>query len=101
MATDLSICGPAIEAECKHWESTKEPLESTRAAVSSLRLNRIEAGIFQLVVGPNNDVCTKLEEELGRASTEATAIANALQRSLAAYRKHEAETSEIIDNTFS
>lgn len=101
MATDLSICAPAIEGDCEHWEGTKAHLSAAHTAVHALRLNRFEAGIFQLVVGPNNSVCDRMEDELGRAILEADRIVKALRQSLAAYRNNEAETSDLIAGTFS
>ena len=101
MATDLSICAPAIEGDCRQWEGAKVPLSAARTAVGALRLNRFEAGVFQLVVGPNNNVCDKMEDELGTAIEEADKIVEALTKSLAAYRNNEAETSDLIAGTFS
>ena len=100
MATDLSICGPAIEGDCRHWEDTKVHLSAARTAVGALRLNRFNAGIFQLVVTPNNNVCDRMEDELGTAIKEADNIVAALTKSLAAYRNNEAETSDLIAGTF-
>jgi hypothetical protein len=101
MTTDLSICGPAIEAECQHWEKTKTFLNTAHAATRALQLNVANAGIFQLIIEPNNKVCTLLGQELERGTSEVDNIINALKRSLTAYRNNEAQTSEIIANTFS
>lgn len=101
MATDLSICAPAIEGDCEHWEGTKVHLSAARTAVGALRLNIFNAGIFQSVLGPNNSVCDRMEDELETAIKEADNIVAALTKSLAAYRNNEAETSDLIAGTFS
>lgn len=101
MATDLSICAPAIEGDCEHWEGQKVHLSAAHTAVGALRLNRFEAGIFQSIVDPNNSVCERMEDELERANDEVDNIVAALRKSLAAYRNNEAETSDLIAGTFS
>ena len=94
MALSLQATVEHLRRESVRWESQSVPLSGTASSVDSLTITGIDAGIFAGIMNTDNNHCVR------QGAEEAQEAADSIDRSATAYENNEAESTEIIANTF-
>ena len=81
-AQEIKVGLDALRQEAKVWDQQSDQLENASRKADSLHINRVEAGVFQLIVGPYNTV-TDMVTNLTWAGHQATAAVAATLRGAA------------------
>ena len=100
MALSLQATVEKLREESALWESQSDPLSGTASSVDSLTITGIDAGIFAGIMNAYNNHCTTISSLVRQGAGEALEAADSIHRSATAYENNEAESTEIISNTF-
>ena len=100
MARSLQATVEKLREESALWESQSDPLSGTASSVDSLTITGIDAGIFAGIMNAYNNHCTTISSLVRQGAGEAQEAADSIDRSATAYENNEAESTEIISNTF-
>lgn len=100
MALSLQATVEKLREESALWESQSDPLSGTASSVDSLTITGIDAGIFAGIMNAYNNHCTTISTLVRQGAGEALEAADSIDRSATAYENNEAESTEIISNTF-
>ena len=99
MALSLQATVEKLREESALWESQSDPLSGTASSVDSLTITGIDAGIAG-IMNAYNKHCTTISSLVRQGAGEAQEAADSIDRSATAYENNEAESTEIISNTF-
>ena len=91
MAPDLQVTTGAIKKDADLLAKEASVGTSVASAATGLRMSRLQAGIFQIIVDTNNDVCDFVNSAGTRGAQQMQAAAAALRENARAYEKTEAE----------
>lgn len=100
MALSLQATVGELRKESARWQSQSAPLSNTANVVDSLTITGIDAGIFAGIMETYNNHCATISSLIRQGSQEALDAAESIERSATAYENNEAESTEIIANTF-
>ena len=100
MALSLQATVEKLREESALWESQSDPLSGTASSVDSLTITGIDAGIFAGIMNAYNNHCTTISSLVRQGAGEALEAADSNDRSATAYENNEADSTEIISNTF-
>ena len=97
MVRPIEITLQKLREESSKWQKKKDQLSVTASNAESLTVPSGDAGIFGGLIETYNSHCATVGAIIRLGSTEA---AEAIERSATAYENNEAESTEIIENTF-
>lgn len=96
MAPTLEAIVNEIRTEAAHWDTHKTLCSGVSAAGDALRMTRLQAGLFQLIVDTNNRVCDLVQAECAQAATHMGEAATALRADADHYEDHELDVTQSI-----
>lgn len=97
---EIKFATDALRKEGDLWQDKSGELTQIVSDVGQLQLGVIEAGIFQIIRGPNNDVVTRISTLCGQGATEFTEIGDTLRKSAKVYDAEEAENAHAINKLY-
>ncbi|MBE6482638.1 MAG: hypothetical protein E7Z94_09785 [Actinomyces ruminicola] len=100
MCKELRVCTDAINKEADLWEDQSVETVGVSNAAVMLRMSRLQAGIFQVIVSANDDVCDLVSNACLHGSQEMDAVAVALRENSRAYQEQEAEITASVPKGF-
>ncbi|MFC1402374.1 MULTISPECIES: hypothetical protein [Streptacidiphilus] len=83
-----------LEQEAGVWDSDADQLQSIASKAGGLRLDRVTAGIFQMIVTAHDDLVSTVSARANEGSSEMHRIAQALRTTDRGYREQEASTAQ-------
>lgn len=98
--TEVRVVTDALRAEAAVWDGQATAIGAVSAAVEPLRLNRLQAGLFQGLVTEYAAICDKVEERCSEGRSRMTEIATALRVNADAYDRKDADVAASIDNAY-
>ena len=96
MTADLKVTVDAIKKDADLWEKESSVGTSVATAATNLRMSRLQAGVFQIIVDTNNEVCDFVNAAGTRASQQMKAAAAALRANARAYAETEADVAASV-----
>ena len=100
MPASLKTTLEKLQKESNLWNDQIAPLNSVASSIDGLQLTGVSAGIFSTILNTYNAHCADVSSLVQQGATEAGEVRDAIDRSAEAYRNQEAESSEVIENTF-
>ena len=100
MTADLKVTVDAIKKDADLWEKESSVGTSVATASTNLRMSRLQAGVFQMVVNTHNEVCDFVNAAGTRASQQMNAAATALRENARAYSETEADVAASVPNGY-
>lgn len=100
MVRPIEITLQKLREESSKWQKKKDQLSVTASNAESLTVPSGDAGIFGGLIETYNSHCATVGAIIRLGSTESMEAAEAIERSATAYENNEAESTEIIENTF-
>jgi len=87
--TGYQVTVDTLDDEAKTWQQESNALEQGQSTVAALAFNRIEAGVFQIVVDAHTQVSQVIAGRAGEGAAECERIAGLLRRTAAGYEQTE------------
>jgi hypothetical protein len=92
---ELRFIATSLQQAAGIWEQEAAAAQSASARVSAMSLGRVEAGVFQIIVGPYDEVVAQVSARLEEGSRNMRGIASALE--LSARELDQAEQASVTD----
>ena len=89
-AEEVRVATDALRTEAGVWDDQSEQMSQIASKVQGMQLGRIEAGVFQLIVDPYNDVVTQVNSRSTEAVEAMTNIGNTLRQVATTYDEEDA-----------
>lgn len=94
MADDgFKVTTSTLRTEAKIWDQQGEQLGKIASGVNSMKMNRFQAGVFQLVVGAYAEFLTAVHDRSAEGQTNLKAVGDVLRKVADNYDHHEQATS--------
>ena len=82
---DVGVATNVLRGEATEWDTESGQLAALATKTSAMECGRLEAGIFQLMIGPYNALVQLVTERGQEGATAMTDIATALRQVADAY----------------
>ena len=90
---ELLVIATSLGHAAGIWNQQAAALQSASARVSDMSLSRVEAGVFQIIIGPYDAVVAQVSARCAEGSHIMRDIASALE--LSAYKYEQAEETTV------
>jgi len=97
---ELGVATDALRSEANVWEDQSERIGSVSSKAEGLRLSRLEAGIFQLIVSPYEAVVDLTVARCQEGQRRMTEIASTLRKVADTYDEEERNNEHRIRNVY-
>jgi uncharacterized protein YukE len=89
-AQEVKVATDALRTEAGIWDSQSDQMETISSKVKNMQLGRVEAGVFQLIVGPYNDVVETVTSRSDEGAAAMTNIGDTLRAVATTYDEEDA-----------
>ncbi|WP_433271038.1 hypothetical protein ACQPZF_11410 [Actinosynnema sp. CS-041913] len=96
----VQVATGALRTEAGTWESMSDEIGKAAAEAESLRMTRLEAGIFQLIVGPYEQAVDQIVGRANEGRAQLAAIGSTLRQIADTYDAEEAANEHKIRNVY-
>lgn len=96
----VTVATNALRSEAGEWESQAAELRSISMFVSTKGMNRAEAGLFQMIVGPYNDVVAQVSNRCREACEAMTEVSATLRKVADVYDEEDRNNAHRIHNLY-
>jgi Excreted virulence factor EspC, type VII ESX diderm len=83
---ELRVIAASLRQAAGIWDEQATAIGSVSATAGAMRLDRVEAGVFQLIVGPYDAVADQVSARCEEGMQDMRGIASALDRSADTYQ---------------
>jgi uncharacterized protein YukE len=90
----------ALRTEAKQWDDRSVAIGAVATKVAGMELGRVEAGLFQLIVSPYNDVVNAVQSRCQEGQTAMTEIARTLRSAADTYEREDQSNAHEIHNLY-
>jgi Excreted virulence factor EspC, type VII ESX diderm len=97
---EVSVATNTLRSEANQWDEQAGRLGALSTKVAGMEFGRLEAGLFQMMVGPYNDVVRVVAQRCGQGSTAMTEIAATLRNVANTYDAEDAAGAHRITNIY-
>jgi hypothetical protein len=95
----VAVATNTLRSEAAEWETESGQMAALAAKVSGMEFSRLEAGIFQLMVGPYDTLVQLVAERCREATAAMTDIGTALHSVADAYDAEDKAAEDRIRKT--
>lgn len=99
-AQELQVAFDALRTEAGVWDQQSSQMGQVASKVQGMQLGRIEAGVFQLIVGPYNEVVQAVTARSNEAVQAMTSIGSTLRDIATVYEQEEAAGIHRLRNLY-
>jgi hypothetical protein len=96
----ITVATAALRKEAGEWERQSEAIGAIAQKVAGMELNRLEAGLFQLIVSPYNQIVTTVQARCQEGQKAMTEIATTLRTVADTYEREEAENLHQLNKLY-
>jgi hypothetical protein len=96
----VTVATNALRNEAREWDTQSALLGTESAKVADMEFGRLEAGLFQLMVDPYNDVIHDLAARCQEGATAMNEIANTLRSVADTYDAEDKAAAHRIRNLY-
>ncbi|HEX5201595.1 hypothetical protein ACFQS1_25520 [Paractinoplanes rhizophilus] len=96
----VAVATQALRNEATEWDSQSAVLAGQSSTVAGMEFGRLEAGLFQLMVGPYNDVIHAVADRTREGATAMTEIAATLRTVADTYEAEDKAAEHRIRNIY-
>ncbi|GLH98880.1 type VII secretion target [Phytohabitans aurantiacus] len=97
---EVHIATETLRTEAREWDDQSVVIGKLATKVAGMELGRIEAGLFQLVVSPYNDVVNAVRSRCQEGQTAKTEIARTLRSAADTYDREDQSNAHEIHNLY-
>lgn len=99
-AEQVTVATNALRNEATEWQAQSGVLGKESSKVAGMEFGRLEAGLFQLMVGPYNDVIHAVAARCQEGATAMTEIADTLRSVADIYDAEDKAAEHRIRNVY-
>jgi hypothetical protein len=96
----VEVATNALRAEAMEWDEQSSGIGAVEARVTGMELGRIEAGLFQLVVSPYNEVVNQVRGRCGEGKAAMADIAQTLREVADTYDAEDRRSEHRLRNLY-
>lgn len=96
----VTVATNALRAEAKEWNRQSTAVAAISSKVAGMELGRVEAGLFQLIVSPYNDIVTQVTQRCREGQTAMTEVATTLRTVADTYDQEDRANEHKIRNIY-
>ncbi|MCY1144065.1 hypothetical protein OWR29_39230 [Actinoplanes sp. Pm04-4] len=96
----VAVATNALRTEAGEWDGQAGKLAELSTKVAAMEFGRLEAGLFQLMVGPYNDVIQAMAARTREGSAAMTEIAATLRNVAGTYDAEDKASEHRIRNVY-
>jgi excreted virulence factor EspC (type VII ESX diderm) len=96
----VSVATGALRTEATVWKAQSAKLDTLSAEVDAMEFGRVEAGLFQIMVGPYNEVVRAVAARCGEGAAAMTEIAGTLTQVADVYEAEDQAGAHRIKNLY-
>lgn len=96
----VTVATDALRIEAAEWDRQSTAIGATAAKVADMELGRVEAGLFQLIVSPYNDVVRHVSQRCLEGQTAMAEVANTLRQVADTYDEEDRSNEHKIRNIY-
>jgi hypothetical protein len=97
---EVHIACEALRSEAVQWDGQGEKLRIMSATAAEFEFNRVEAGLFQVMVGAYNDVINAVSARSGEGATAMAEVATTLRSAADIYEAEDRAGEHRIRNAY-
>jgi hypothetical protein len=94
----VKVATDALRTEAGVWGQQSTQLGTVAAKVDGLRFGRLEAGVFQLIVSPYEQLTDQVHSRCQEGVTRMTEIADTLRQVATTYDQEELDNTHRLKN---
>jgi hypothetical protein len=99
-AEQVAVATGALRTEATEWDEQSGKLAQQGAKVAEMEFGRLEAGLFQLMVGPYNDVIHAVSARCQEGAAAMTEMAKTLRSVADTYDAEDKASEHRIRNVY-
>lgn len=96
----IEVAIDELKNEAGVWEAQSEEIANIATTAEGLRLTRLEAGMFQLIVDPYDSVIDQVIGRCGEGKDQMQAIGDSLRAAAKTYAEEEQENIHAFKNLY-
>ncbi|MBC2875977.1 MULTISPECIES: hypothetical protein [Streptomyces] len=97
---DLKVITDGIRTDAGMWDKQSATLGGIHNTVEGLRMTRLEAGLFQILVSAYMDAVDQISSRTSEGRDRTKAVADALAVNARAYDDHEVDTTKSVEKAY-
>ena len=98
--SQIKAATEALRREARIWEQQGDQLREIVSQAESLRLSRIEAGVFQVIFGTYSAVLDQIITRSDEGQLRMTEIASTLREAANTYDQEDAANMHFLNNLY-
>lgn len=96
----VTVATDVLRNEAREWDTQSTDMANLSTKVAGMEFGRLEAGLFQLMVGPYNDLVHGAAARCKEGATAMTEIANTLRSVADTYDAEDKAAEHRIRNVY-
>jgi hypothetical protein len=96
----VTVATNALRNEAREWDTQATTMADLSVKVAGMEFGRLEAGLFQMMVGPYNDVIHGVAARCKEGASAVTEIANTLRSVADTYDAEDKAAAHRISNVY-
>ncbi|AEV86665.1 hypothetical protein ACWT_5648 [Actinoplanes sp. SE50] len=97
---EVRVATDALRTESGTWNNQSDTTKALSAKTATLEFGRLEAGLFQMMVGPYNDVIHAVTARANEGVTAMKEIADTLHQAADTYEQEDRAGAHRIKNVY-
>ncbi|MFI0739991.1 hypothetical protein ACH4PU_18175 [Streptomyces sp. NPDC021100] len=97
---DLKVITDGIRTDAGMWDKQSTALGGIHNTVEGLRMTRLEAGLFQVLVSAYMDAVDQISSRTSEGRDRMKEVADALAANARAYDDHEVDTTKSVNKAY-
>ncbi len=97
---EIKVATDVLRTEAREWDQVSVTLAAIEAKVHAMELGRVEAGLFQLIVGPYNAVVGAVTDRCREGKQQTAEVASTLRQVADTYEREDANNAHKIHNLY-
>lgn len=97
---EVTVATNALRREADIWDDQRDVLDKLSTKVAAMEFGRLEAGLFQMMVGPYNDVIHAVAARTREGSNAMNGIADTLRSVADTYDAEDLSNEHRIRNLY-
>ncbi|MBZ4323525.1 hypothetical protein [Streptomyces huiliensis] len=97
---DLKVITDGIRTDARMWDAQSTLLGGIHNTVEGLRMTRLEAGLFQVLLSAYTDAVNQISSRTSEGRDRTKEVADTLVVNARAYEDHEVDTTKSVEKAY-
>lgn len=96
----VTVATNALRTEANEWDQQSTEIAAIASKVEGMELGRVEAGLFQLIVSPYNEIVEHVKQRCREGEAAMTEVAATLRKVADTYDEEDRNNAHKIANLY-